>query len=547
MALTMRVESDGYAYQEPILYLTAEVIQASREKFELFRERGTIQAEDYGADLWYITDEVHKAVALRLAIDEIAFARDAQPYLRCGAELFGQAFRVIVTSGLGRSISGMQNLVNTIRNYVCRDGLDASKVADIAANGPDLINLLILLPGENPEKFRLIDDLQDYLEASEGKRRSGEQRTLAYYQTYFRFDAILQDFWQTASQEEKLLYFPVYLWWRITMIIPLRPTEFVLTPRNCIVEKEGKTIVLLRRTKLKGMTQAVSYKISEDYEIKEYNIPGDLAEEISWYREKTAEVYSSDIDTLFCKATQFDIAGVLRDDDHHYTYANLGQCLARYYRDILVGRYNLTIVPDKRNPLNEGEIGRISLGDTRHMALINLVMSGASLQACKELAGHHHIVTASHYYSNITSMLDALSLTQQYRLPVGNQTRQMLLRDVSEGIPINHNDGLCFSPRMEKHDYSDCVCACDQYGYPGTCDCCQYYLPHSAAKGRQICEHAKAPLRYTCVLLEQALDQYRKGIGKEETIRSVIEKLRTDALTYASKSVIDNKRGGYYG
>ena len=30
MALTMRVESDGYAYQEPILYLTAEVIQASR-------------------------------------------------------------------------------------------------------------------------------------------------------------------------------------------------------------------------------------------------------------------------------------------------------------------------------------------------------------------------------------------------------------------------------------------------------------------------------------------------------------------------------------
>ena len=82
-------------------------------------------------------------------------------YLRCGAELFGQAFRVIVTSGLGRSISGMQNLVNTIRNYVCRDGLDASKVADIAANGPDLINLLILLPGENPEKFRLIDDLQD--------------------------------------------------------------------------------------------------------------------------------------------------------------------------------------------------------------------------------------------------------------------------------------------------------------------------------------------------------------------------------------------------
>ena len=100
MALTMRVESDGYAYQEPILYLTAEVIQASREKFELFRERGTIQAEDYGADLWYITDEVHKRCIRKLLLSGVKSAMAIKSRSSSGLE---------VTKKSGGAVNGDTN------------------------------------------------------------------------------------------------------------------------------------------------------------------------------------------------------------------------------------------------------------------------------------------------------------------------------------------------------------------------------------------------------------------------------------------------------
>lgn len=140
-----------------------------------------------------------------------------------------------------------------------------------------------------------------------------------------------------------------------------------------------------------------------------------------------------------------------------------------------------------------------------------------------------------------------LTLEQQYRVSIVNipdNTTQ--LHVVENGILVNNGEGLCFSVGVANGDFSDCSCACDQYGYPGTCDNCCYYLPSSAARGREICKHAEEQLKYTCVLLEKTLNQYRKGIGKEESIRSAIDKLRTDALVCGEKQMM-MARKGYYG
>ena len=42
------------------------------------------------------------------------------------------------------------------------------------------------------------------------------------------------------------------------------------------------------------------------------------------------------------------------------------------------------------------------------------------------------------------------------------------------------------------------------------------------------------------------MNQYRKGIGKEESIRSAIDKLQTDALVCGEKQMM-MARKGYYG
>ena len=159
-----------------------------------------------------------------------------------------------------------------------------------------IVDLLCLLPHENYERLKIIEQLND-IEAN-NRVSAKKQRPLAYYQSYFRFDHYLSLFWELASKQEKLLYFPVYFWWNITAILPLRPTECVLTPRNCIRQEKGRYMLTVRRTSLKGYRQMSKYKIADDYEKKEYPISSELGKEIEIYISGTI-LYINRIST-FC-------------------------------------------------------------------------------------------------------------------------------------------------------------------------------------------------------------------------------------------------------
>ena len=76
----------------------------------------------------------------------------------------------------------------------------------------------------------MIDVLEFYI-TEDFKRGVKKQRSLAQFDSYFLFNDILSDFWKRdISNDTRLFYYPIYLWWRITAIIPLRPKEFILTP-----------------------------------------------------------------------------------------------------------------------------------------------------------------------------------------------------------------------------------------------------------------------------------------------------------------------------
>ena len=88
-----------------------------------------------------------------------------------------------------------------------------------------------------------------------------KKRKLAQFQSYFLFNDILNDYWvKPLSDEERLFYYPLYLWWQITAVVPLRPREFLLTQRNCLTEKDGKYYLTLRRNNLKEKTREYPIK-----------------------------------------------------------------------------------------------------------------------------------------------------------------------------------------------------------------------------------------------------------------------------------------------
>ena len=126
---------------------------------------------------------------------------------------------------------------------------------------------------------------------------SNNQRKLSDFQSIMLFDRIIEDFWERINNdsniERKELYFPLYLWWKITNIIPLRLVEFCIIPYDCIKESaDGKNYIYLRRSALKGHKKGrihVSYKIDEDYNIHKYVISKEIVNLIKEYKEITSK------------------------------------------------------------------------------------------------------------------------------------------------------------------------------------------------------------------------------------------------------------------
>mgnify|MGYP000937805467 CR=1 FL=1 len=172
---------------------------------------------------------------------------------------------------------------------------------------------------------RLIDAMDSYSDinfCSQNKR----QRTLADFDTYFIFDEIIKDYWKSSlSMEDRLFYYPLYLWWMITGVLPLRPREFLLTQRNCLIKNSDDAYYLkLRRNKLKGGRKNISYKLSDDYIVNTYKIPDYLGDEIQDYIDLTSKYDGTDIDTLFVTDPHYKKWGHSKHSDSRYlTYINM--------------------------------------------------------------------------------------------------------------------------------------------------------------------------------------------------------------------------------
>lgn len=92
---------------------------------------------------------------------------------------------------------------------------------------------------------RLISALDFYADIKYGSQKGFNQRELADFDSYFEFDDIIKDYWNSdISPEDRFFYYPLYIWWILTAVIPLRPREFLLTERDCIYKIQMEDITL---------------------------------------------------------------------------------------------------------------------------------------------------------------------------------------------------------------------------------------------------------------------------------------------------------------
>ena len=365
--------------------LNEEMLRHAKETFENYRARGIVINGNFEDDEWCLTNQ-YKKVTLRFSPNELLFKKHAEKWLESSYHGFVEAVKVYAIFNLdGFTVRGIQGRVVN-----CIVGAAETPIGELVAD-KHLLEFLKLLPG-GETKDRIVEDMEEQLMFAKEKHSDRKQRILSDFTAYFGFNSALESYWVGATKRDKLFYFPLYFWWNLTAILPLRVTEFLLTPRECLETKGGETILTIRRTTLKARKMRVKHNINEDYEMVKYSIPEKLANEVRDYLHATAKMPLSSLNTLFVPHAHYSCLG--RDvvpSSVYYSSRNLEHCLRKFQDKVMM------IASEK---------DRIRLGDTRHLAMISLIISGGSPVICKELAGHEDVNISSHYYSNISKLVE---------------------------------------------------------------------------------------------------------------------------------------------
>ncbi len=264
-------------------------------------------------------------------------------------------------------------------------------------------------------------------------------------------------------------------------MLPLRPTEFLLTQRDCISGEKGGYSITVRRTRLKKGKGHVTYRIDGDYKKLSYPVPDYLAQEILWY----------------CDNTQPGTGGLLFGDGKTFSYSSMRLLLSQFY-DEMSG--------------TETDAEPIHLGDTRHLAMIGIIISGGDPSVCRSLAGHESITQSSWYYSNLDAITNSMAfqgLQAQDAMEVVKSPYRLI---PAEAICHEVPGGRCDAPQVEEGDIRPCLEGLTTNMRLGECAGCPHFYPYSNNVTTLLVRDRTAQ-ELDNVLLARMVGQLRGGEG----------------------------------
>lgn len=512
--------------------------------FKEYREKEVIIEGNFEDEKWLFSDE-YSHVGIHFVFDKLLYKRYYEKLFGLKLETFINCVKVFCISLIGKYVlHTLSSIINEIKRMISTDPEELYEITYTLkiSNGVPCIDFFSMLPAywSEYERERFIDCIEIIVEQNQTDKLNSK-RTLAQFDSYLLFNDILNDFWKSdMSKEERLFYYPIYLWWQITSVLPLRPREFILTSRNCLTKREDGTYFLrLRRNNLKGGKKEVTYKINHDYYETTYNVPDRLGKDIEKYLEFTKEYDDTQLETLFVTDTHYQKWNRRHTDNNRYfTYENLNCVLRYFYHEIIEEKYGLNITVGKRyGHLKENEIMYIHLGDTRHIALINIMLEGGTPMIAMQLAGHDSIDISAHYYSNITNLIECRTYKQyrhvlqgevSYEISKFNQVEISLKK---ENVVLS-DGGKCFSENFRNGDIQDCMNAVDKNGEIGCCKACVFYQAKKRRNFQSRSEVYKQKIKEDCIQLENIVNLVRMGRSDAEDIGSALLKLQSSSLTY---------------
>lgn len=308
------------------------------------------------------------------------------------------------------------------------------------------------------------DSLREYVDyTSSFKLKSRQNRNLPHFNDVLNFDDIVNDFFKNTNFETHKRYLIIYMWWTITNIIPMRPSEFLSLSKNCLQyeeKSENPYRILVPRMKDKN---SLTKEPREDLVYINIDIYNKISKAINVFLD-----IKSDSKYLFSIESHHKLSApgsyTRKSKAERIYYSIFLDILTRFYEEIVIGTYQ------------EYHHDRINLGDTRHFAIINMVLQGYNILSIAELAGHKSTKSAEAYYNHAETFAQSFV----YKLSK-NKLENILQSNIPDGL-IGWKSYVISKGKLFKKDVkSNIVGKVNNYGlcteeaniFPTTCiaDC----------------------------------------------------------------------------
>lgn len=208
------------------------------------------------------------------------------------------------------------------------------------------------------------------------------QRDLPNFEDVLTFDHIVNDYFQNNHLIETLKFLPIMVWWTITNVIPLRPSEFLLIKIDCIFQEKNynktKKIIVPRT---KGRSKEI---IEEPVEIDEsaYRFLQKTILLIKEIEPDSQYLFPVKLLKMFSKTNSTP------KKNTRINIRDFGYLKELFYTEVIIKQYG------------HKELEMIKTGDTRHFAIINMALQGFNMHSIAQMAGHAEIKSQETYYSH---------------------------------------------------------------------------------------------------------------------------------------------------
>ena len=233
----------------------------------------------------------------------------------------------------------------------------------------------------------------------------------------FEFDYYIKDFFEGDNDPLlQKIYYPIWIWWKVTNVIPMRPSELTTkTTRDCLITIDDKYYLKVNRIKVEKTPYMMSKPTipildkleitKEIYDIIQRYIDFTDSYEsytlFSWIaladlKEKYMDIRAIDYYKNYLPLFNPWGNGESQYNPLVFTRTNLGKLLENFYTHIIGNLYGCYV----------NDEDRLTLGDTRHIAFCSLYLQGMSPIEIAMLGGHTTLEMQDSYTNHVTYYID---------------------------------------------------------------------------------------------------------------------------------------------